>query len=63
MKTGIPSSIAEILPANASFVDASDASREIDPARISSKLNNLLGLKEISFLKAGLLEPELIQKR
>jgi hypothetical protein len=42
---------------------ASDARQKIDSARSSSKLNDLLGLEEISFLKAGLLEPELIQKR
>jgi hypothetical protein len=42
---------------------ATDARQEIDPARSSSELNDLLGLKEISFLEAGLLEPELIQKR
>jgi hypothetical protein len=39
---------------------ASDARQEIDPARSSSKLNNLLGLEEIFFLEAGLFEPELI---
>jgi hypothetical protein len=63
MKTGMPSSIAEILLANASFVDTPLmlVSRSIRSG--SSELNDLLGLKEISFLEAGLLEPELIQKR
>jgi hypothetical protein len=31
-------------------------------ARDPSDLNDLLGLKEISFLEAGLLEPEVIQR-
>jgi hypothetical protein len=64
MKTGMPSSIAEILLANASFVDTPlDARQQIDSARGSSELNDLLGLEEISFLEVRLLESELIQKR
>jgi hypothetical protein len=42
---------------------ASDARQQIDSARGSSELNDLLGFEEISFLEAGLFEPELIKKR
>ena len=42
---------------------ATDARQQIDPARGSSELNNLLGLEEICLLESRLLEPELIQKR
>jgi hypothetical protein len=35
--------------------------QQIYSARDSSELDNLLGLEEISFLEAGLLEPELNQ--
>src|SRR5262249_7358188 len=41
---------------------ATDRGQQIYSARDSSELNDLLGLEEISFLEAGLLEPELIQK-
>ena len=43
--------------------NATDARQQIDSARGSSELNDLLGLEEISFLEAGLLKSELIQKR
>jgi hypothetical protein len=41
---------------------ATDARQHIYSARGSSELNDLLGLEEIRFLEAGLLEPELVQK-
>ena len=37
--------------------------QQIYSCRDSSELNDLVGLEEISFLEARLLEPELIQKR
>jgi hypothetical protein len=40
-------------------VYATDAGQQIDSTRRSSQLNHLLRLQEISFLEAGLLEPEL----
>ena len=43
--------------------NATDARQQIDSARGPSELNDLLGLEEISFLEAGLLKSELIQKR
>ena len=62
MKTGTPPSIAEILLAKASLVGTPLAGKQIDSVRGASKLDHLLRLHEISFLKAGAREPELIQK-
>jgi len=59
----MPSSIADFAGKRVICRHATDGRQEIDPARRSSELNDLLGLKEISFLETGLLEPELIQKR
>ena len=60
----MPSIIADTFASNVSSV--------FTPVRLVSKinsvgdpseLNDLLGLEEISFLEAGLLEPKLIQNR
>ena len=59
----MPSMIADTFASNASDSHTCETGQQIDSARDSSELNDLLGLEEISFLEAGLLEPELIQKR